>query len=298
MSLDIKERTCAVCHSYFFEDDDVVFCPTCGAPHHRACYNSVGKCGLENLHGTDDQYDFKKIPIDEKKAPEAEQKDAECAFCHAKFENDAKVCPYCGRPRVNVGFIQTDFLGGVDGTKDIGGGVTADEAKNLVVINTHRYIPKFASGRKTSWNWMAFLFPQAWYLSRKMYKLGALILTILVAATIFTLPAMNFINSQLPKTYTQQEFIEYLYQILPDMNVVSLLLLAASGVINILVRLLSGLFGDNWYKRYVITKITERKGSELETEEYNQKYGGVNLFMAVIGFMIISYLPSLLSVLL
>ncbi|MBQ2934130.1 MAG: DUF2628 domain-containing protein [Clostridia bacterium] len=295
MSLDIKGQKCAVCHSYFFEDDDVVYCPTCGAPHHRSCYNSIGKCGLEELHGTENQYDIKKVQSEQEKSePKNRSEEGECAFCHAKFESDAKVCPYCGKPRINFG-LQMDFLGGIDPEQDVGG-VTAKEARDFVVVNTHRYIPKFASGRKTSWNWMAFLFPQAWYLSRRMYKLGAIILTLLVVATIFTLPAVEFINTHLPNEYTRQEFIQYLQQSLPDIGWVPMLLLMASGIINVLVRLFSGLFGDYWYKKYVITKITQRKDSKLGKEEYNQKYGGVNLLLAAVGLMIMSYLPSLLSI--
>lgn len=33
--------------------DDVVTCPDCGTPHHRECYQELGKCANKNLHGTD-----------------------------------------------------------------------------------------------------------------------------------------------------------------------------------------------------------------------------------------------------
>ena len=56
MGFDVKNKKCAVCEAYLFEDDDVVCCPICGAPHHRDCYSAVGHCGLEKYHGTDLQY--------------------------------------------------------------------------------------------------------------------------------------------------------------------------------------------------------------------------------------------------
>ena len=295
MSLDIKGQKCVVCDTHFEKDDDVVYCPICGAPHHRSCYNSVGKCGLDELHGTENQYDLRKVSA-EQETQKNSAEEGECAFCHAKFENDAKVCPYCGRPRIGTNFIQIDFLGGVDPEQDIDG-IPAKEARDFVAVNTHRYIPKFASGRKVSWNWMAFIFPQAWYLSRKMYRLGAIILTLLVVATIFTLPTMEFINTQLPKEYTRQEFIEYMYQALPEMNLVPMLLFTLSGAINLAVRILGGLFGDYWYKKYVVIKVKGRKESDMPKEDYNHKYGGVNLLLAAIGLMIMSYLPSLLGML-
>ena len=62
MSLNIEDKQCQLCNAYLFEDDDVVFCPECGAPHHRECYNSLGHCALEHLHGTDQQYSVTQIP--------------------------------------------------------------------------------------------------------------------------------------------------------------------------------------------------------------------------------------------
>ena len=52
-----KKKSCVVCHAYLFEEDDVVYCPECGAPHHRECYINLGRCGLAEAHGTENQYD-------------------------------------------------------------------------------------------------------------------------------------------------------------------------------------------------------------------------------------------------
>ena len=41
MSIRTEEEQCVVCHAYLFSDDDVVYCPECGAPHHRECYNGI-----------------------------------------------------------------------------------------------------------------------------------------------------------------------------------------------------------------------------------------------------------------
>ena len=51
MSGETKKLTCGVCHAYLFEDDDVVYCPVCGAPHHRDCYKSIGHCAYEAAQG-------------------------------------------------------------------------------------------------------------------------------------------------------------------------------------------------------------------------------------------------------
>ena len=53
MSENKTKLTCSVCHAYLFDDDDVVYCPVCGAPHHRDCYKSIGHCAFEEAHGTE-----------------------------------------------------------------------------------------------------------------------------------------------------------------------------------------------------------------------------------------------------
>lgn len=41
---------CAKCGKPFTEDDDVVVCPDCGAPHHRSCYLELGHCARQDQH--------------------------------------------------------------------------------------------------------------------------------------------------------------------------------------------------------------------------------------------------------
>ena len=69
MSTKETKRVCSLCHAYLFEDDDVVCCPVCGAPHHRDCYMNIGHCALEEFHGTENQYD----KVREKEREEAEK---------------------------------------------------------------------------------------------------------------------------------------------------------------------------------------------------------------------------------
>ena len=52
MNNETERLKCSVCHAYLFDDDDTVYCPVCGAPHHRECYNGLGHCAFEEAHGT------------------------------------------------------------------------------------------------------------------------------------------------------------------------------------------------------------------------------------------------------
>lgn len=55
MSTQLPDK-CPICGSYLFSDDDIVYCPDCGAPHHRDCWNAVGHCGLLKDHGSENEY--------------------------------------------------------------------------------------------------------------------------------------------------------------------------------------------------------------------------------------------------
>ena len=184
-----QKKACSVCHAYLFDEDDVVYCPECGAPHHRDCYNTVGHCALEEFHGTENQYD---IVREREKANQESHKDEKSAGDNI-FKDERQSAQFdTNMPPIM--FPNFDVLGGIPKDMDLGEGVTADEAKHFVLVNTHRYIPKFAAmsaGSKASWNWLAFLFPSAWYMSRKMYLKGVLSCILLVAFSLLTLPVLN-----------------------------------------------------------------------------------------------------------
>ena len=76
MNLDNEGLSCVYCKAYLLSDDDVVYCPVCGAPHHRECYESLGHCALEELHGTDRQYSREAVR-EAKEAKEKESKNPE-----------------------------------------------------------------------------------------------------------------------------------------------------------------------------------------------------------------------------
>ena len=309
MSLNTDGVSCVRCHAYLFPEDDIVYCPVCGAPHHRECYNQLGHCALEEFHGTDRQYDKVKAREEEQAAAEMPNtgENAEglitCQMCHEKYDFALNACPKCGAPNIakaGGSFVNFDFLGGVPADYDIGDGITADEAKRFVAANTPRYIPKFAvlnAKNKLSWNWLAFLFPCWWMLSRKMYKNGIIAGLLTVISSLFYLPFMNAINN-LGTTpgETQAQIMQSIYEHLPKMGAAVIAALLAGFVLNIAVRILSALFGDYLYKQYAISSIkTIRAESEDMDYDYRKK-GGVNIFLFLLGTMAVQYLPALIGI--
>lgn len=309
MSLNTEGVSCVRCHAYLFPEDDIVYCPVCGAPHHRECYNQLGHCALEEFHGTDRQYDKVKAREEEQAAAEMPNtgENAEglitCQMCHEKYDFALNACPKCGAPNIakaGGSFVNFDFLGGVPADYDIGDGITADEAKRFVAANTPRYIPKFAvlnAKNKLSWNWLAFLFPCGWMLSRKMYKNGIIAGLLTVISSLFYLPFINAINN-LGTTpgETQAQIMQSIYEHLPKMGAAVIAALLAGFVLNIAVRILSALFGDYLYKQYAISSIkTIRAESEDMDYDYRKK-GGVNIFLFLLGTMAVQYLPALIGI--
>lgn len=304
MSLEKNGEKCSVCQAYLFDDDDVVYCPECGAPHHRECYKSLGNCGYANFHGTPEQYSRAKVQqensdkcdsIEEEKTPIGYVK---CSMCGEIYSFEENECPKCDAPnlsKVSGGrFISFDFLGGVPAGMDIGGGVTADEAKRFVISNTHRYIPKFATfkaGKRASWNWVAFLAPAAWFLSRKMYAIGAVIAAVQVALSILSIPYINAFSG-----YEFENTQELLGIIQANFDSLKYAVIAAliSSLVAFALNIICGVFGDIIYKRRVVSEITEIKDKNLDPEVEFRKRGGISMFACLIGFFAVQYLPTIL----
>ncbi len=307
MSFDVKGEKCVVCHAYLFEDDDVVYCPECGAPHHKDCYKTVGHCGVEAFHGTDNQY--KRKPPEQENAQNEQGDKSEpshsayvkCGMCGESYDFSENMCPECGAPNLAKSggkFVMFDFLGGVPADMDIGDGVTADEAKRFVSTNSQRYLPKFAAfknlKKRTSWNWLAFLEPCAWFLSRKMYKAGALVGALQVAFSMLLIPFTNaiyYIDTESVNNYVEMAGV--IAENLPSIGMVAVATAFVGGVCNLILRIISGIFGDLIYRNYVVSTIKKIK---TESDDINMDFrrkGGLSLIACVIGL----YLPSIVMML-
>lgn len=308
MSLDKKGLSCVFCKAYLFEDDDVVHCPVCGAPHHRECYNKINHCALESLHGTEDEYDAEKIirPDSEgNSAPQTqESNDVTCQVCGNRYDRALGKCPKCSAPdfsKMSGGFVQFDLLGGVPADYKLDGDVTAEEARKFVVSNTHRYIPKFATlnnKNRISWNWMAFLFPSSWMFSRKMYKAGIVTGFLTIIATFFNYPLTKALYSMgIPETSNYAELIMWMTEKIPEIGTAVLAISLVATLLNLGIRVISALFGDYIYKGYVISSIKDIKQSGEDKDYAYRKKGGVNFILFFLVTMALQYVPSIIAML-
>lgn len=277
MSLKHEGESCARCHAYLFDEDDIVYCPVCGAPHHRECYLIDSHCALEQLHGTENEYS-REMAIENQKTTEEKKKSK--GSLEEFLENES--------------YSVFDFLGGVPKDYKLDEDVTAEEAKKFVLTNTHRYIPKFAllnKKNKISWNWGAFLFPCGWMFSRKMYKNGILTGLLLLASSILNLPFANIISSRyLDEAESYAQLAQNIYEALPDIGITVLIFAFLGFILELGIRIFAALFGDYIYKGFTISSIKKIKETSEDIEYDYQRKGGSNFFLLIIAEIALDFI--------
>ena len=309
MGFDVKNKKCAVCEAYLFEDDDVVCCPVCGAPHHRDCYTAVGHCGLEKYHGTDLQYDpqeAEETKKEEKTETSSGKKGRICTQCGKEYPSDARFCPYCGYSEMTGFFAEGNMrgfggFGTVEDGTDIGEGVTVKEAAEVVLVNHFRYVYRFSSlnkSKKRSWNWAGFLLPGSWFAYRKMYKASVIAVIFSIISTVLSFPLL-FALEQLPTVGNQANMMAYYAENLPAIGYLPLILAAIGGIVNLLVRIISAMYGDWLYKNRVILASKEIKKAEREldsdeAEAAKKKWSGVSFVGFMVAFFALEFIPTII----
>lgn len=302
MSFEEKTQKCVVCSAYLFAEDDTVYCPVCGAPHHRDCYNSIGHCGMEEAHGSENQY--KKITINTEEKKPFEDALPCCRGCGKAVEKGAKFCPHCGLPLDGIPPF-SDFLPGakiieIKDDEKIDEGVTVLDAAKTVSINPFRYIPKFLQlkdGKKTSWNWAAFLLPHAWFAYRKMYMPAAVSGVFVLISQIFGLPLSSVIAG-LPMPEQKMTYMEYAYYIssnLGEIDTLAIVLALIGVVIALAVRIVSALYGDFIYKNSVVSAVRKIRESE-DKPELAAKLSGTSFLGFSIAFFSVTIIYDLISI--
>ncbi len=197
--MELKSYFCPVCGNDFTEDDDVVFCPECGTPHHRSCWMENGRCINEKLHeNTDDiMVTYSKTGAEKDNAPEIE-----------------KLPPISDNSDESNGAPIMHRNIEINGNTSING-KPAYLYEIAVGKNQKYYLPRFMledKGIKTpSWNFVAFLIPLAWTLYRKMYRFSLIVLAIYVAIIsvtgYFILSDENYISASVACMEEDPEFL-------------------------------------------------------------------------------------------
>ena len=203
---------CEACGKPFTETDDVVVCPVCGAPQHRACWIAAGACARQADHAAGFSWVSPVQPEPPQRRAEPEARDGRivcpqcggesfdneiyCMRCGAKLRPDPADRYYPGEDPARDNAHKQEMIdafnrfGGLDPNSMVDGIPVCEYADFVGGSAPGRIIRKVSIaerfGRSVSWILPAFLFGPVWYFYRKMKKEGLLIslVVILLAATM------------------------------------------------------------------------------------------------------------------
>ena len=180
-----ENQICPVCSEKFKENDEIVVCPECGTPHHKECYNSLGECKNKSFHSEN----FSFTPVEEK----SEKLDVLIEDEVKKTEDVINVVnvEFNGEDSKNNEEIKSTIeelfknINGKSTDQVLINNVPSSFYEVAVGKNQNYYMPRFlimeGTQKKQFMNIVAFIFPFAWAIYRKMYKIAILIFCLYVA---------------------------------------------------------------------------------------------------------------------
>ena len=304
--MDYKGVECPVCKNIFTENDDIVVCPECGAPHHRACWFSVNHCAFEEKHAEGFVFE----------APRKQEENASLfgnAFGprvgESVTDEDCSEIPEKMEQQTQGDFepvIQTPILGGMGklgidfGSDPTIAGIPIAEATAFVGADS------FSSGllfkmaltdrfKSIRINFFAFLFPYLWFFYRKMYKLGAVVMALMLLSTaVFTNSNTIKYQQKLLNLYMQaaggqitlEDYNAQLLKIQEEGTGNSYAYELAPQIINLVIRIFFALMANKFYLEHMkkqVFKIREECSSMDEYMAALVRRGGKSVGAAVLS---------------
>lgn len=310
-----ENQICPVCEEKFNENDEIVVCPECGTPHHRDCYNSLGECKNVPLHK--EGFSFKPVELEKEKIDiliDDEVKNLKdvvnvvnVEFNGEDFEKNENLKSTIEELFKNINGKSTDQV--------LINNTPSSYYEAAIGKNENYYMPRFlimeGTNKKHLINVCAFVFPFAWAVYRKMYKLALLVFCIYIALLGVTvapilsneeyITAMNNCYMEDPTFYekillydagqnvtftkTQSEFIEISKNI-----TISPVIAYGTLIVSIAMKILLGIFATKLYKDKLTKNIEKAKKLSLEESQLKtylkSKYGVTPMFIAIIaGFI-------------
>ncbi len=292
---------CSVCGKALTDADDIVVCPDCGAPYHRACYEKQGACVYTAKHGTG----FEWTP------PASAKSERRCPNCGAPNAESAPRCTHCGYsfeaapgqtplPRVDAnrqaqrqgpaqqasggfnyarlyqeaqgGYWQAGAASTADEPVD---GIPADEWSTYLGPSAPAYLRDFSQmqkyGRKSSICFSALLFGPLYFFYRKAWKPAFAFLAVDLLLNVPALLELLVLSES---------------SVAPPVNASFLVLLAQiASIASFAVMVLSGMFAKYLYRKTAaerIRRIQTEFPDKDKREAVLRAQGGVS-WAAVVG---------------
>ena len=285
--------TCPVCQKRFEVGEDIVACPHCGLPHHRACWQINNRCQQEEQHGTDQQWSREKAVAAATKGyipPDGLPKnDRICPHCFTKNAEFAEFCTHCGHSLGSTEWHSAEAY--IPFTPPVSSPVDVEEQalSAYVGVNTQYYIPRFRNireGRSGGWNWAGFLLGPLWLFYRKQYALGGVLFlfqTILDIATMWLMHPINMAS-------TEAEFLSAMEQLTHNPMTIPA---ACLSLLLMIVSFLLGAKGNQLYMYHCTRKIhkARQETPDLSAVELGS-FGGVSVGVTVAFYLLSSILVN------
>ncbi len=285
---------CIVCEQTFKDGDDVVVCPDCGTPYHRECYKQAGKCINDELHANGETW---------KKSPSEGGEGIRCSRCGFNNDKDKLFCESCGTPLnmttsdqsnpfnepkpgeggTNNGRVEFSPFGErtVYDKDSVIDGIKLEDYAGYVKSNPFTFLMSFIRfgkyGGKLSLNIGAFLFPEVYFLFRKMRLVGIISLIICAALTVPLMIAQFAVGYAGIKIAFPFDVTGKTFTMLADICWYGLMVW----------RIFAGLLANYLYYKKAkrdIVRIRDDSDAEQEVKERIAAKGGVSWPAAIVGY--------------
>lgn len=315
---DYTGQSCFHCQKPFQPEDDIVVCPECGTPYHRACWQETDHCTNVQLHETGGSWK----PVQQESQAAATEETRRCPRCGTDNPMQQAFCGHCGMilketesadasqnayQRQNVG--AEDVCCELDPNEQYEGERLEDVA-NFVCTNTIYYIPIFKkfreTGSKLSMNLISALVPHFYFASRKMWGMTFLVI---VGFLLLDLPSelYSFVTDGdmlISNLRSMQESMGSLYSsvfdeiirqteafchILQPHETVIRWLHVICMYLNFAVRVLLFAFSNYIYYRFVLRKVRKIRAEDLPVSMQKDKLrmmGGTNFWFILLAILV------------
>lgn len=329
MSLYDNQK-CPVCGIPFKEGDDIVTCPDCGTPHHRACYEKSGKCANSNLHGSGFVYQRQQpeMPLPEQADHTAGADPFAGTYPNSEFKSSPE-----DRPAESGEYNRIPF-------NDAGGsnkkaafvfkknekidGVLLSDIITTVGTNFYKFVAKFKRNKKAGWNWSAFIFGPYYLFFRKMYGPGVLFLALefvgrIVVSLIYSDEIAAFTRGAVAlfqnTDISNAEYYAQANELLSSTGILTAYAVVAAVVLALHV--IIAVFADRLYRHKVFNLIADvdkklengsgfssapvnaLNGREMSQNDMRNLFlagrGGVSFFAPCVAFLVLSILSDIIS---
>lgn len=293
---------CPVCNEIFDSNSDVVVCPECGTPAHRACYEKNGGCINAEKHG-----DFVWVDPNKKEEKPVEKPTLDTATPAAPAAQINTTLNKENMPKNGVigerGVDTQIHFREIKGNEKIGN-YTVDDYAKVVDKNVAKFIPRFMmfdkTKRKTSWNWAAFFFGPFYLAYRKMY--GYALLALLL---IFFIPfvCFNEVTDYYSESFTKysEALTSEAYSSAEQMDKAMSnfeanlpkqpFALTAASYVEMFVDVVCAVFANYLYMNHC-TKVLDKAKDNENRDKYLKKHGGRSI-LGIVVLLVVFYIIAL-----